>query len=205
MAEFIVNPRRAPRAPVRCAARLALTRGGYWASPTSDYGPHGCQLVAPAPLDPGSRVFVELANERIDGRIQLAGRVAWVAKSPPWRMGVAFDRGCVPAATHFFERLAALYPGIDSYARAPDRIPEDAPLAPASPPETVPALTDDEVEVLHLVGGGLSARALREKLGGRFEAAANAVFALLGRRYLVVGEPSEAAAAGWARLLTERN
>ena len=125
MAEFILNPRRAPRAPVRCDARIALKEGGYFSSPTSDYGPQGCQLRTPVPLAPGSRLFVELVNERLGRPVELAGRVAWTSKAPPWRMGVAFDTGSLGAASGFFEALAAAYPGIDTYGRAPDRIPED--------------------------------------------------------------------------------
>jgi hypothetical protein len=205
MNQFILNPRRAPRAPVRCDARLALKEGGFFASPTSDYGPKGCQLLAPAPLNPGSRIFVELVNERVARPVELAGRVAWIAKAPPWRMGVAFDAGSLPAATGFFDQLAAVYPGIDTYGRAPDRIPEDAPLAPASPPEVLPELTDEEAEVLRAIGAGLRADELRDRLGAGFEGSLNAVFALLGRRYLTMGPPDAATAAAWATLLSVRN
>ena len=65
VSEFIQNPRRAPRAPVRCEARIALRDGRFFASPTSDYGPRGCQVLAPHELTPGTRLFVELVNERV--------------------------------------------------------------------------------------------------------------------------------------------
>ncbi|HEX9241658.1 MAG TPA: PilZ domain-containing protein [Anaeromyxobacter sp.] len=198
---FIENPRRAPRAPVRCEGRIALREGGYFPSQTSDYGPRGCQVVLPQAVPAGQRVFVELRNERIDGPVELSGRVAWVAKEPPWRMGVAFDPGSVPFADRFFERLAAAYPGIDTYGQAPDRIPEEAPLAPASPPEFDPLLTDDEELVLVTIGAGLTAAALRARLGAKFGSAQNALFSLLGRRYVSVGPPTPGAAAAWARIL----
>src|SRR4051812_24109608 len=101
MSEFVLNPRRAVRAPVRCDARVALKEGGYWSSATSDYGPTGCQLLTPVPLPPGSRIFVELVNERVATPVGLAGRVAWTAKAPPWRTGVAFDAGSLRAASGF--------------------------------------------------------------------------------------------------------
>lgn len=205
MAEFILNPRRAPRAPVRCEARIALKQGGFFSSPTSDYGPQGCQVRAPVPLAPGSRIFVELVNERLARPVELTGRVAWTSKAPPWRIGVAFDAGSLGAAGGFFEALAAVYPGIDTYGRAPDRIPDDAPLAPAPPPDVVPLLTDDEADVLRAIGPGLRADALRARLGPAFEPAVNAVFALLGRRYLALGAPDPGAAAAWASLLDGRN
>lgn len=205
MSEFILNPRRTPRAPVRCAARIALKEGGYWSSPTGDYGPKGCQLLAPSPLPLGSRIFLELLNERVDHPVQLAGRVAWTGKAPPWRTGVAFDAGSVPAATSFFDRLAAAYPGIDTYGRAPDRIPADAPLAPVAPPPDVePLLTEDEARLLRDLGPGLRTDALRESLGAEFERMLNTVFALLGRRYVVVADPDPTAAAAWSAVLSAR-
>lgn len=200
---FIENPRRAPRAPVRCQARIALKEGGFWSSPTSDYGPRGCQLLAPLPLTPGSRIFVELVNEKVERPVELAGRIAWCAKAPPWRLGVAFDAGSLPAANGFFDSLAAVYPGIDTYGRAPDRIPGDAPLAPARPPEHEPFLTDDEARVLRTLAAGRVADEVRTALPG--EGALNAIFALLGRRYVVVGLPDPAAAASWSALLSARS
>jgi hypothetical protein len=204
MADFILNPRRAPRAPVRCEARIALKEGGYFASPTSDYGPHGCQVLAPGRLAPGTRIFVELVNERVSGPVELAGRVAWTSVAPPWRMGVAFDDGSISAASGFFDRLAAAYPGIDTYGRAPDRIAEDAPLAPAPPPPFEPLLTDDEARLLATLGPGARADELRARFGEAWRTTIHAVFALLGRRYIQVGEPDPAAAASWAALRAQR-
>lgn len=201
MPEFIENPRRAPRAPVRCEARVALRQGGYWAGPTSDYGPKGCQVSAPLRLEPGSRLFLELVNERVPGPFQLSGSVAWSSTKPPWRSGIAFDEGSVAIAGRFFERLAAAYPGLDTYGRAPDRIPADRTLAPLPPPAVEPLLTTAEREVLRMVGAGLSSEELRARAGERWEGAQNATFSLLGRRYLTVGSPDPAAAAAWGPLL----
>lgn len=199
MTDFIVNPRRAPRAPVRCETRAALREGGFWASPTTDYGPRGCQLPSPGRFEPGARVFLSLANERVPAPVQLAGRVAWTAAAEPWRIGVAFDPPSLSAAHFFFEQLAAAYPGLDAASRSPDRIAADAPLAPALPgPE--PALTPDERAVLAAVGPATTAAVLRERMGARFGSAVNAMFALLGRGLLVVGPPDAAAAERWKAL-----
>lgn len=201
MLEFIENPRRAPRAPVRCEARVALREGGYWAGPTSDYGPQGCQVSAPLRLEPGSRLFLELVNERVPGPFQLSGRVAWSSMGPPWRSGIAFDEGSVAIASRFFERLAAAYPGLDTYGRAPDRIPVNGTLAPLPPPAVEPLLTASERDVLRAVGAGLSPDELRKRVGDRWSAAQNATFSLLGRRYLTVGSADPVAAAAWGPLL----
>jgi hypothetical protein len=204
MAEFILNPRRTPRAAVRCEARIALREGGFWSSPTSDYGPRGCLVLAPVRLEPGSRVFVELVNERVPAPVGLAGHVAWTAREAPWRMGIAFDGGSAGAAGGFFAQLTAAYPGIDTYGQAPDRIPEDAPLAPAAPPPFEPQLSDEEAQVLAALGPGLRADALRAKLGDGW-GRGYGLFSLLGRRYLVIGEPDEAAAAAWTALRAQRS
>lgn len=201
MTTYIENPRRVPRAAVRCEARIALREGGYWTAPTSDSSPRGVQLEAPAPQDPGSRIFVELVNERVGPALALGGRVAWCAKAPPWRIGIAFDAGSVPAATRFFDALTAAHPGVDTYGNAPDRIPVDVSLAPAPPPEVVtPALTDDEARVLRVLGAGRRAGDLAEALGGGVEGPKNALFSLLGRGYVVVGRADPAAAERWAPL-----
>lgn len=204
MAEFILNPRRAPRAPVRCEARIALKEGGFWASPTSDFGPRGCQVLAPAAPEPGTRIFLELVNERVPGPVGLAGRVAWTSKAPPWHTGVKFDEASLEAAGAFFDRLAAAYPGIDAYGRAPDRIPDDAPLAPARPPPFQPLLTEAEARVLRELGPGIRAGALRTRFPEGWDGAVHALFALFGRRYVVMGDPDPDAAVAWDALRAER-
>jgi hypothetical protein len=177
-----------------------LKDGGFWASPTSDYGPRGCRVVAPVQLDPGARVFLELENERVPGKVELAGRVAWGSRAPPWHTGLIFDDASLETAGRFFDRLAAAYPGIDAYGRAPDRIPETAPLAPAPPPPFQPLLTADEVRLLRELGAGARADALKARIVD-WERAVHALFALFGRRYVVMGEPDPRAAAAWGSLL----
>ncbi len=201
MPEFIENPRRSPRAPVRCEARVALREGGYWAGPTSDYGPKGCQVAAPLRLEPGSRLFLELVNERVPGPFQLSGRVAWSSTDSPWRSGIAFDEGSVLLAARFFERLAAAYPGLDTYGRAPDRIPAEGTLAPLPPPPVEPLLTAAERDVLRAVGAGRPVSELRAESGQTWAALQNATFSLLGRKYLTIGSPDPEAARAWEPLL----
>jgi hypothetical protein len=202
MPGFVENPRRAPRAPIRCEARVALREGGFWSGPTTDYGPRGCQLESPGRLEPGSRLFLQLCNERVQEPRALSGRIAWSSATAPWRCGVAFDDGAAATASAFFERLAAAYPGVDPFDHAPDRIAEDAPLRPAPPPAgPEPVLLGQEVMVLRAVGAGVTVATLREALGAAWPGCLNPMFALLGRSYLTVGPPDDAAAAAWAPLL----
>lgn len=202
--EYIENPRRAPRAPVACDARVALRDGGFFAVPTRDYGPGGCQVPTPTPLKPGARLFVELAHANTPLPFRLTGRVAWAKSDPTPRAGIAFDDGSARPAAALYDRLTGADVPSAASARAPDRISVEDAIAPAPPPEAPPLLTPEEAAVLGAVGEGLSAGALRAKLGDGWEAAVNATFALLGRGLLLLGPPDPAAAAAWARRLPSR-
>lgn len=180
---------------------MALREGGYWAAPTTDYGPRGCQVSAPVKLEAGSRLFLELVNERVPGYFQLSGQVAWSTTQPPWHTGIAFDEASVVIAGRFFERLAAAYPGLDTYGQAPERVPVDGMVAPRPLPEVEPLLTAAERDVLRALGPGLRADALRARFGEGWPVAQNALFSLLGRRYIALGEADPGAAATWAARL----
>jgi len=188
MSDFVNNPRRAPRAVIGCDARVALKSGAYFKGPTVDYGPAGCQLVAPEPLAPEDRVFVELRNRDVpDESSLLSGRVAWTAGEAPFRLGVQFDPGSHDAAAYFYGRLAAVHPDLVEVDDVPDRVALDARVVPWKR-EGDAAVLPGEEEVLLAVGPGIRVRELREKLGDRWEAAVNPLFALLARRLLVVEE-----------------
>ncbi len=202
--DHIENPRRAPRAPIRCEARLAVRDGGYFASATRDYGPGGCQVPTPVPLTPGSRIFVELSHANTPVPFRISGRVAWASSDPTPRAGIAFDDASRRPAANLYERLTGADPTGNGSACAPDRIPVGAELAPAPPPGPAPALSAEEVAVLTALGAGLTAGALRAKLASRWQTAVHATFALLERRFVVVGPPDSAAAAAWTELIGPR-
>lgn len=196
--EFLENPRRAPRAPIRCDARVAMPGGGYWGSPTHDFGFSGCQLVAAGPLAPGTDLEIELSVERVPRPVTVKGRVAWVSGHAPWHVGVVFRPESAEAARPFFDAILEAY-GLEAYAQSPERIPADAGLAPGPPPRLLPELAPEEAAVLAAIGPGLRASALRDKLGARFAELAGPLFGLIGRQHVVVGPPDEKAAAAWAR------
>jgi hypothetical protein len=196
--EFLLNPRRAPRAPIRCEARVAMPSGGYWGSPTHDLGYAGCQLVAPEFLDPGTELRIELVEVRVPTPVTVVGNVAWSSGIAPWKVGVTFLPESAAAARPFFDAILAAYPGLEAYAASPERIPADADLAPGPEPRVDPELGPEEAAVLAAIGAGLRVDLLRQKLGARFAGLLGPLFALLGRQQVVLGPPDSKAAAGWA-------
>lgn len=201
MSEYIENPRRARRAPVQCDARVALSDGGFFAASTTDLSPGGCQVPTPGALNPGSRVFVELAHVETPAPFRFAGRVAWAKSDPAPRAGIAFDDASAAPGADLYDRVADATPGTADPLRAPDRLSIEAALAPASPPSGVPAITPEEAVVLTAVGDGLTVGALRARLAAQWEEAVNATFSLLARGLLVIGPPDPAASAAWETLL----
>jgi hypothetical protein len=197
MDDVLLNPRRAPRVPVRCDARVVTPGGGFWGSPTHDFGAAGCQLHAPERLPTGLTVRVVLENERVAKPVEVMGTVVWAAREPPWAVGLAFTPASVVAARPFFDAILAAYPGLDHFAYCPERVPADAPVAPGPFPRVAPELHAEEAELLLAVGAGARLDELRTRLGKRFERLVGPMFAMLGRHLLVVGPPDPSAAAAW--------
>jgi hypothetical protein len=203
MPEYIENPRRAPRTPVRCDARVALGDGGFFAAATIDVGRGGCQVPTPTPLNPGARVFLELAHSNTPVPFRSSGRVAWARSGPAPRAGIAFDDASAAPAARLYGHVAEATPEV-APVRAPDRLSVEAELAPAPPPSPVPGLTPEEALVLAAVGDGVTLGALRARLAARWGDAVNATFGLLGRGLLLIGPPDAAAGAAWKPLLEPR-
>jgi hypothetical protein len=185
MSDFVNNPRKTPRAAIGCDARVALKDGRYFEGPTVDCGPEGCQLTAPTPVPRDERIFVELKGEGVPETFWFSGRIAWSAQGPPYRLGVHFDAGSAGAARGFFSRLADAHPDAVDTSRAPERVASDAMVVPARD-EADEALHPVEAEVMRAVGTGIRIDDLREKLGDRWDACLNSLFALLARNELRV-------------------
>jgi len=204
MPEPVLNPRRSPRAPIPCAAQVALRLDTFIATRVLDYGPGGCQLEVQGPVEQGSRVCLKLTNESVLVPALLTGRVAWSSPAEPWRIGVAFDDDVLTssAARNFFGLLEAAHPAASERDPFVDGVTGETMLAPTPPPAAVPTLSGEEVNVLRTVGTAMSVDDLRATLGESWSACKNPMFALLGKRYLVVGAPNERAASEWAQQLS---
>jgi hypothetical protein len=179
MAEFILNPRRSPRVPVRFGARIALRGSGFLEARTFNVGPGGCAVETSRRVEPGERAFAEIRDARV-GAHALAGRVAWSSSAPPWRSGIAFDAASGKVAARLFSDLVSGCPEAVAVAEPVEKIRADAVLTPTPVPGAL-GVVAAEAEVLEAVGSGIEAGALRDRLGHRWDSHVNALFALLER------------------------
>ena len=202
MAEFIQNPRRAPRAPARCLASVVSAQGSFEAT-TEDVGGHGCQLVSPRLVRRGEPVQLVVAHETVKQPLRVAGRVAWASERAPWRLGIAYDDSAHPQTEAWFEELLAGVPGLSVFKRIPDRIPLDATVYLAAPPRFVVDLTPDEVAVLRALGSGISVAELRSLLRDRWQTALRALFSLLAHQHVTLSRGSSVHPDAWRRILSE--
>src|SRR5512138_780679 len=143
MAQFIENPRRAPRAPVRCHTAVVF-QGGSFECETEDIGSRGCQLVSPRFMRKGDAVQLTVSSEKVADPLRAAGHVAWVSAQAPFRIGIAFDEPSVRDGTRWFEKVVAAYPGLAGFHRVPDRIAGDAMVYLGPPPRFLLDFSADE-------------------------------------------------------------
>ncbi|ABC82563.1 PilZ domain-containing protein [Anaeromyxobacter dehalogenans] len=201
-ADTIVNPRRAPRARVRCACRLSAPAGALDAE-TEDLGPSGCQLRAAGAVARGEAVRLELSHPLLAATVAVAGRVAWASAQAPWRLGVAFDAAELERAGRWYQALLASSSGIGPGRRLPDSIPLDATVWLGAPPRFVADLDRLEIAILRAVGDGASLRSVAAALGPRWPRARRALFSLLAHQHLTFARGAAATARDWARTLLQ--
>jgi hypothetical protein len=187
MTDFVYNPRRAPRALLGRSGRVQRASGVAFEGPIVDLGPTGCQVVTPAPLPPGERIVVSLADGAPAAAPTLRGHVVWTANAAPFRSGVQFDPSCQDDASLLYGRLAAERPDLVDVDALPERLPLSARVVPWAR-EADAAVLPGEEEVLLAVGAGARLGEVRERLGARWDVAINPFFALLARRLLVIEE-----------------
>jgi len=202
-AEFIVNPRRAPRAPARCQAHVSLPGGGGWASETEDIGPRGCQATAPQPVAKGEPIAILVKNDAVPDTLKVTGRIAWCSPQAPWRVGIAFDDHLVAATTRWFEKLLLAHPGMGAYRRVPERIPLDATIFLGPPPRFLVDFTAEEVTVLRQIASGISVDDLRVRLRDRWATALRAFFSLLARGHVTLTRGGSVHPDSWKKILSE--
>ncbi len=202
MAEFITNPRRAPRAPARCRARVAAP-GGTFDAETEDVGARGCQVVSPSLVRRGEPIEIILTSEKLPEGLRVTGRVAWVSVQAPWRVGIAFDEAHVPAGERWFERLVAATPGLGAFKRVPEKISLDATVYLGPPPRFLLDFTAEEAALLRAIASGARLDELKARLRDRWPAAQRALFSLLARQAVTLSRGHAAHPDAWKKVLTE--
>lgn len=198
--EFIQNPRRAPRAPARCTAKVICSAGVFQAE-TEDVGSHGCQAISPRVVRRGEAVKLTISNPRLPDALRIAGRVAWASPQAPWRLGIAFDPGALSESGRWFERLIAAYPGLAPFRRIPERISVDAMVYLGPPPRLVVDFTRDEVALLRAIGSGTSVGELRGRLEDDWTPKLRALFSLLAHQHVTLSRGASVHPDSWTKLL----
>jgi hypothetical protein len=202
MAEFIVNPRRAPRAPTRCRAAVVSTQGWFEAE-TEDIGSMGCQLVSPRVVRRGEFVQLHITNPKVEEPLEVAGRIAWASPQQPWRLGIAFVDGAQAAAERWFELLVSAYPGLGGYRRVPDRIRADSTVYLGPPPKFLVDFTADEAVLLRAIASGTRIDELMAHLRDRWPAAQRALFSLIARQVVTFQRGHAVHPDSWKKVLSE--
>lgn len=203
MADFVINPRKGPRAPVRCRADVTGTDGSRWTSETEDVGPRGCQIVAPHRRPRGEQLLLLISTEGMSRSLRVAGRIAWVSAAEPWRLGVAYADQDAAVAADWYDALVAKNPALSAYRGVPDRISVEAMLFLGPPPKLVMDFNTDEIQILRCVGSGISVGELRSRLREIWDRAQHALFSLLVRRHLVLARGASVLPATWKPILTQ--
>jgi hypothetical protein len=201
MAEFIVNPRRSPRAPARCRAAVSSTQGWFEAE-TEDIGSTGCQLVSPKLVRKGDIVQLAVTNEKVAEPLKVSGRVAWVSPQAPWRVGIAFDEGQKESA-RWFDLLVAAYPGLGGYRRVPDRIRADSTIYLGPPPKFLVDFSGDEAMLLRAIASGARIDELMARLRDRWPVAQRALFSLIARQVVTFQRGQAVHPESWKKILSE--
>jgi hypothetical protein len=202
MAEFITNPRRAPRAPARCRAAVVSPPGPFDAE-TEDIGPHGCQIVAPVLLRKRDALQLVVSDERLSEPLRVGGGVAWVSQRPPWRVGIAFDEAHVAASGRWFERLVAAHPEFGAFRRVPDRISVEAMVYLGAPPRFLVDFNADEAALLRAIASGARIDELRARLRAEWPAAQRALFSLLARHAVTLSRGQAVRPETWRKILSD--
>lgn len=193
----ILNPRRAPRLPIRCLVR-GETAGTPFDSETEDLGLLGCQLVAPAPLEPGTALRLILSYPALPDPLRVGGQVTWTGPRAPWRHGVAFAVAQHDQVGRWLVRLAAIHPELAAEPRAPSELDPAARLYLGEAPRHLLDFTAAELAVLREVRAGVTAGELRRRLAAAWEPAARALFSLLARRAVTLRPPEAPDEEAWS-------
>ena len=202
MSDFVFNPRRTPRAPVRCRAEITGADGERWITETEDVGPRGCQVVAPRHRQLGEKLLLTVSTEGLSRTLRVGGKVAWISAAEPWRLGVAYAEQDAAVAVAWYDSMVAKNPALAAYRGVPERISIDATVFLGPPPRLVLDFTTEEIQILRCVGSGISVGELRSRLEEIWGRAQHGLFSLLVRRHLVLARGASVLPSAWKQVLS---
>lgn len=202
MPDYVFNPRRSPRAPVRCQAQVVTAQGSVQAE-TEDVGMRGVQVVTPRQLRKTEPIRITLVHRSVKEPLEVAGKVSWTSGQEPWRNGIAFDEQHLKAARRWYEKLVDANPGLPTLDRVPEKIAVDAPVFLGAPPRWVVDFTLDEAVVLRAIGSGATLDDLKVKLRDRWGACQRAIFSLLARHHVTLARGEGVHPDAWKRILAD--
>src|SRR5512138_3673592 len=199
----ILNPRRTPRVPLRCAVDIRH-RFTSWTGETEDVGPGGCQIVSPRAVDLGRELKLVIRCDALARPIGATGKVVWARTDAPARLGVAF-RADEPREAGWFDALLAADPVAGRLARSvPDRLPRQTRVYLGKPPQLLVDFSGAEVELLRRVGAGVTLDALARSFGPELDdRMAGTLFSLVQRRFLVFDRVASVGVARWRGILAD--
>jgi hypothetical protein len=201
--EYIQNPRRSARAPVRCWVKLGFSDGSRLEAETEDVSAHGCQVVSARSLPVDAPISVELGCDAMSEPLAVQGHVAWSSGTSPFRAGIAFAKGGQRSAARWYEALLKADPSLAPRRDIPDQIRSDANLYLGPPPRLVIDFTTEEVEILRHVAAGATAGSLRTSFRDRWPSAQYALFSLLTRHAVTLDRGAAAHAEAWRTILQQ--
>ncbi len=203
MSDFIQNPRKALRLPLRCGAVIHADEGSVHCA-TVDVSLLGCHLVTSHRLSVGERLWLRLTEPRLRHDLSVGGTVVWIGGESPDHAGVRFDEAACSQVERWLDTIAGEQLDLLHHERVPDRIDLGLRLYPAPPPAPAPELGDEEAVVLRLFCRQPTVGDLQVRLGADWSRAQRALFSLLTRG-LVTLDPGEAGGArGWLERLEPR-
>jgi len=201
--EYLENPRRTIRAPLRCHALLTRASGAVKTT-TEDIGAHGCRVEVPSPSPRGEIVGLALSWRAFDRTLRVNGTVAWASARAPWALGIAFLDECLAEASRWLDGLIAADPSVLAFRDPPPkRISMDAAVFLAPPPGPRTKFTDEEQRLLRAVRLGVPIRTLRE-MGLEKGRLARVLFALFSKQALTLDRAAAAQPGAWTRILAAR-
>ena len=203
MAEFIVNPRRAPRAPARCRAAVVSTQGWFEAE-TEDIGSMGCQVVSPKLVRKGE--LVQLARDEREGRGAAQGDRARRVGEPAGAAGASGSRSTTGRRRRAPAGSSCSSPPTRGSAGSGGSRTGSAPTRPSTSGRRPRFLLDfngDEAMLLRAIASGARIDELMARLRDRWPAAQRALFSLIARQALTFQRGQAVHPESWKKILTD--